>query len=126
MNHKPGDPYWVTVVEHTGFTVMADSAFDEEDRALLTDFIAMHPMVGEEIPDTGGLRWTDWGDGNVVVYYFRDITVPAYLLALYSKGEVMDLSKDERRVMRMLVSEIDRAFGLDGVFKVAASSDGAA
>ncbi len=60
----------------------------------VVDFIALHPSAGDLIPDSGGLRKLRWArdgkgkrGGVRVFYYFRDLNMALFLLAIYGKGE---------------------------------------
>ena len=41
--------------------------------------------------------------GLRVLYYFHDLNMPLYILAVYSKGEVLRLTQREEREMAKLV-----------------------
>jgi hypothetical protein len=45
-----------TVAETPIFTRQADRLFDDDGKRALIDFLAGHPLAGEEIPGTGGVR----------------------------------------------------------------------
>lgn len=44
-----------------------------------------------------------------VIYYFRDLNMPVYLLALYKKGEKDTLNQKEKKMMELYVAELVRA-----------------
>ena len=57
------------------------------------------------MPDTGGVRKLRWGIRNLgkrvgvrIIYYFHDLNMPLYLLAIYAKGEKVNLNMQERRI----------------------------
>ena len=79
-------------------------------------FLANHPDAGEVIPGTGGIRKVRWparGQGKRggarVIYYFRDLNMPVYLLAAYAKGEKINLTAGEKKAMRKAVDLIVEA-----------------
>ena len=41
-----------------------------------------------------------------MIYYFRDLNAPLYLLAVYAKGEKLNLTGAEKKQMRRLVDYI--------------------
>jgi hypothetical protein len=41
-----------------------------------------------------------------VIYYFRDLNMPVYLLAVYAKGEKINLTHREKIQMRQAVEDI--------------------
>lgn len=107
------DRYWITIAEVRGFSDDAARVFTMMEWEALTQCLSVNPSYGEVIPDTGGVRVVRWSaesqgrKGNVrVLYYFRDLNVPLYLLALYERGERLNLSTADKRIMRLLVDEI--------------------
>ncbi len=59
---------------------------------------------------TGGIRKLRWGSGNRgksggvrVIYYYHDERIPLYLLTLFGKNEMSNLSKAERNDLAKLV-----------------------
>jgi hypothetical protein len=121
----------ITVAEVQGFATDADEVLSSEEREALTDFLAFNPLAGEVIPDTDGVRRLKWPaasqgrrSGARVIYFFRDLNMPVYLLALYRKGERMILSELEKREIRRLVNELVETYGFQK--GIALVSDGAA
>lgn len=51
----------VTVVETPGFLSATSKLMDDEERALLVDYLAYNPSAGDLIPGTGGIRKLRWG-----------------------------------------------------------------
>jgi hypothetical protein len=41
-----------------------------------------------------------------VIYFFHDIDTPVFLLMVYAKARREDLSPDEKRIARALVTEL--------------------
>ena len=102
--------YWITVVDLKSYQKDADRIFTEDEREKLVDFIAAYPEYGKVIPDTGGvrkIRWRARGHGKRggarAIYYFRDLNMPVFMLAVYAKGEKINLTAAERKMMRRLV-----------------------
>lgn len=107
--------YNITIAELESSSRDAAAIFTEEEYEALINHLAVYPESGKVIPDTGGirkLRWKARGQGKSggarVIYYFRDLNMPVYLLAIYAKGEKLDLTSKEKRLMRSLVDEIVR------------------
>lgn len=107
------DNYWITIAEVKGFMRAADTVFSIMEREALTDYLAMDPLSGDVIPDTDGVRMVHWpssksGENSSVrvIYFFRDLNMPVYLLALYERGERFSLSAREKAAIRGLVAEI--------------------
>jgi len=105
--------YWITVVTLKGFERAVDGLLTEHEVSGLIAYLANHPDVGVIMPDTGGIRKLRWGargrgksGGARVIYYFRDLNMPLYILTAYSKGEKINLTMAEKAHMRRLVDEI--------------------
>lgn len=107
--------YMITIVDLKSYQAEADRIFTDAEREELADFIAANPHHGRVIPGTGGvrkIRWRARGSGKRggarVIYYFRDLNMPVFLLAVYAKGEKIDLTATEKAAMRELVDHLVR------------------
>lgn len=107
------DQYWITVAEVKGFTKAAKSALSEQELDALIELLSLNPTIGDVIPDTNGVRFLPFPaksqgrNGRVrIIYYFRDLNAPVYLLALYGKGERMHLTATHKGLIRELVDEL--------------------
>ena len=99
----------VEFIETPTFTALiADYMEDDEYRALQS-FLASDPETGDVIPGTGGFRKARWGDrrrgkgkrgGLRVIYYYLLTDAQIWLMTLYDKGEVADLSAAEKRLLK--------------------------
>lgn len=105
--------YLITIAEMPSYQRDADRIFTDEERDKLAEFVAINPAFGDVIPGTGGVRKLRWGarssgkrGGARVIYYFRDLNMPVYLIAVYAKGEKMDLTADDRHQISRLVDRI--------------------
>ena len=108
--------YWITIAEMASFEKEARDIFNDDEYNDLVLHLATHPDAGDIIPDTGGvrkIRWPARGQGKRsgarVIYYFRDLNVPVYLLAVYAKGEKINLTMAEKKQMRKSVDLISSA-----------------
>lgn len=105
--------YWITVAEVQQFSKDAARIFTMAEWEALTQCLSVNPGYGEIIPDTDGIRMVRWPaesqgkGGNVrILYYFRDLNIPLYMLAIYERGERLSPSSTEKRLMRLLVKEV--------------------
>ena len=107
----------VSVLEFPAFTADAQSLFTQQELNDLRVLLATNPEAGIRIPGTGGIRKLRVGlaakgkgkrGGARVIYYFHSNEIPLALLAVYAKGEKIDLSADEKRQLRELVGEYVR------------------
>jgi hypothetical protein len=105
--------YPITVVELPQFEKQAERIFSGDELSLFIDFVAQTPDMGDVIQGSGGIRKLRWGarsqgkrGGARVIYYFRDLNMPVFLIAMYLKGEKITLTQGELKEMRALVDEI--------------------
>lgn len=104
----------VTVIEFPSFRRDADALLEPDDLDDLRTLLAWNPEQGVRIPGTGGVRKlrfrlshrnTGKRGGARVVYYFHSLDLPLALLAIYAKGEKLDLNPDEKKQIRALVAD---------------------
>ena len=105
-----------TVAETPTFTRQANKLFTEEERRALIDHVAEHPLAGEEIPGTGGvrkLRFAALGrgkrDGARVIYFYGGENIPIYALLAYTKSARTDLNPAKRRAVVGIIAAIKGA-----------------
>jgi phage-related protein len=104
----------ITVGETAHFIKVASALWSSSaELEAFKDFIAIHPLAGDPIPGTGGLRkvrWTRAGLGKRggvrVIYYFYDVSAPLYLLHAYAKAKQEDLTPDEKKSLARLVKAL--------------------
>jgi len=128
----PGDPsrHWIytslaytgvvgdmiAVVETEEFLADVKGVLSEDEHDALILYVALHPEAGDLIPETGGLRKLRWAakgkgkrGGSRVIYYFHNIDVPLFLMAIFAKNIQTDLSTQQRaaltRQLRALKSD---------------------
>jgi hypothetical protein len=77
------------------------------ERQAIIDFLADHPTAGDRIPGTGGarkFRFAGRGKGKSggyrVITYFGGDDIPVFLLAVFAKGDKVNLSMAERNALR--------------------------
>lgn len=70
------------------------------------------PEAGALIQGTGGLRKLRWNMGTKgkrggirIIYYFELKKSHIYLMTLYSKNEMTDLSAKEKKLLKQLLEE---------------------
>jgi hypothetical protein len=104
----------VTIREMPDFTKDADLLLSKEELDDLRTELAFAPLSGSVIPGTSGIRKIRFGvqkknkgkrGGARVIYYYHDATIPLVLLALYAKGEKLDLTTSEKKELKQLVGE---------------------
>jgi hypothetical protein len=109
----------VSVVETPEFLTATRKLVDEDERALLVDYLAHNPTTGDLIPGTGGVRKLRWGlqgrgkrGGVRVIYFYHSARLPLFALTAYAKNERADLSQEDkndfRRLTKLLVESYAR------------------
>lgn len=113
MVEPTAKPYTLTFIEAPLFTRRVREYLDDTDYAALQWALALHPEAGDVIPSSGGvrkLRWQGSGRGKRgglgVVYYWRNHVGEIWLLTLYAKNEVENLSPE---VLRRVKQEIEQS-----------------
>ena len=96
-------------VELPAFQRHRPEYLDDEEFAALQSFLMADPEAGDMIRDTGGLRKVRFADsrrgkgkrgGLRVIYYWWAPGRQFWLFTLYGKGEVSDLTAEQRKVVR--------------------------
>jgi mRNA-degrading endonuclease RelE of RelBE toxin-antitoxin system len=110
--------YPITIAELKSAQKDLEAILSEEEASALFDFLAVNPESGDVIPETGGLRklrWKGQGKGKSkairIIYFYHDLNMPLFVLAVYSKGELLKLTKQEERLMTKLVKELMINYG---------------
>ena len=104
-----------TVVETVSYLSKAGKLMSEQEREDIKTMIAGTPERGALIRGTGGVRKVriplqgrGKSRGARIVYYYRDESMPLFLLAIFAKNEKDDLSRAERNGLTRLVQELTR------------------
>ncbi len=105
--------YLITIVELKAYIKDAETVFPQDERTELVNFLAEHSELGDIIPGSGGIRKIRWRSRNQgkrggarVICYFHDLNMPVFLLAVYRKGEKINLTAGELKVLSQLVDSL--------------------
>jgi len=100
----------ITIIEFPSFLAQIGKSMKATERDDFIDFLAKHPLAGDEITGTGGIRKVRWAGkgkgkrgGVRVIYYFYNESAPIFLLTVYGKGEKEDLTPEQKKQMSQLV-----------------------
>lgn len=106
----------VVVRETRSFTAWAAANWTLGEWTAFISFIAHHPLAGNVVPGTGGVRKIRWSmpgqgkrGGARVIYYFHDLTYPLTVLSAYAKAEKENLTASGKTVMRSVVQDIKKS-----------------
>ena len=97
-----------SVIETAGYLSDAKNAsIDDEERKQIVDFLAVMPTAGVVIPGSGGarkIRFAGRGKGKSggyrVITFFGGDDIPIFLIAVFAKGDRVNLSQAERNELR--------------------------
>jgi hypothetical protein len=112
----------LTVVETPEFLSATRKLMDDEERAVLVDYLALNPTAGDLVPGTGGVRKLRWAldgrgkrGGARIVYFYHGAALPLFLLTAYAKNERANLSAADRNDFKALTALIVARYGRKGV-----------
>jgi len=116
---RGGSAYPITIAELKSAQRDLQRILSEDEADKLFDFLAVNPESGDVIPETGGirkLRWKGQGKGQSkgirICYFYHDLNMPLFILAVYGKGQQLRLSKREEQMMAKLVRELTEKYRL--------------
>ena len=99
-----------TITELPEYIRRANTLLSEAERKAVIDYLAAHPLNGDIMEGTGGirkLRWASGGKGKSggvrIIYYYHDLRIPLYLLTVFGKNEKSNVTKSERNELAKLV-----------------------
>jgi hypothetical protein len=96
------------VIETPDYLADAKAAgLSETERRAIVDLVADNPTAGDQIEGTGGarkLRMAGRGKGKSggyrVITYYGGGDIPVFLLAVFAKGDKVNLSQAERNELK--------------------------
>lgn len=84
---------------------LSDSQYSEFQKYLLKN-----PDIGDLIRGSGGLRKVRWTSGNKgkrggvrIIYFWKTAEDQIYLLTIYAKNEITDLSPNDKLVLKQMI-----------------------
>ncbi len=100
-------------IETAGFSSHRDKYFSDVQFHLLQLFLMANPGAGSVIRGSGGVRKLRWGiegrgkrGGLRVIYYWIARDDQIFLITVYRKSEVSDLSSTAIKQIRKLIREL--------------------
>lgn len=108
----------VAVVETPEFLAATRKLMDEDERALLVDFLAHNPEAGDLIQGTGGVRKLRWGlegrgkrGGARVITFYHNEKLPLFIFSIYAKNVQSDLSDAAKNELKKITKSIVEGYG---------------
>lgn len=107
--------YPIDIIETDNFLTEVSDLLTAEELSGLKTYLARNPESGVVIPGTNGIRKIRWGQksknrgkrgGVRAIYYYRDLNMPLFLLAVYAKGKKTDLSDRDKEELKALVDKV--------------------
>lgn len=105
------------IVETPAYLRAIEEFWDIDTQTEFKNFIGVNFLLGDIIPNTGGLRKIRWKGnekgkrgGARVIYYFYDENNPIYLIYAYPKKFQSDLTEQEKKLFRQLVLQLKNSF----------------
>ena len=107
----------LTFIESPSFTRELAELWPDAEYAAFQQFLAANPARGDVIPGLGGLRKVRWAakgkgkrGGARVIYLLLVQPGIIYLFQAYTKGDITDLSPEQKKRLRVAVDEIKTQF----------------
>jgi hypothetical protein len=101
-------------IETPNFERLRPNYLSDDDYRGLQQALLFNPQTGVVIQGTGGIRKVRWArsgtgkrGGLRVIYYLYSAKSRFYMLTLYKKGEVSDLSPAEKKALKRLVEVLE-------------------
>ena len=107
-----------TVVELPEYLRKSAKLLTGEQRESIINYLASHPMSGDLVKGTGGirkLRWSAQGKGKSggvrIIYYHHNESIPLFLLTVFGKGVKANISKSEGNELSKITSLLVKNYG---------------
>ncbi len=104
---------FVEFIETRDFERHRESYLNDDEFAALQFWLMAYPEAGDIMKGSGGvrkIRWKAKGKGKRgglrVIYFLKSKDDEIFLLSIFHKSEVSDLTKDEIRALKKLVKEL--------------------
>jgi len=121
-----------TVIEtQTYLKAAASSGMTDADRDDVVTFISKNPEAGDAIEGSGGcrkVRIAGHGKGKSggfrLITFFSGSTIPVFLLTVYSKGKLGNLSKAQIQTLKNLTKQLIETFKAKNISQAKETSHG--
>lgn len=103
----------MTFVETSIFTKNLAKYLQDEEYWRLQIYLMNQPDTGDIIQGTGGLRKLRWlakGKGKRggvrIIYYWKTHVHKVYLMSIYAKNEVTNLSTKDKKILKQMLEDL--------------------
>ncbi|MGA2655602.1 MAG: type II toxin-antitoxin system RelE/ParE family toxin [Gammaproteobacteria bacterium] len=97
-------------IETRLFTNLFPDYLNDDQYRELQTYLIKQPDAGDLIQGTGGLRKLRWSIDNKgkrggirLIYYWQVKNKQIYLMTIYAKNELTDLSASEKKILKNLI-----------------------
>lgn len=111
-------PELITVVETATFMTDAKACMTNDERTEAINMIAANPECGDIISGGGGIRKVRFAIGGRgksggvrIIYYFHNVRIPVFLLAVFAKNEQANLTRAETNLLGNAAKMLARKYG---------------
>lgn len=108
---------YITVVEMPTYLAKAEKLMSEEDRQAVVTMLAEDPECGVLIRGTGGVRKVrvalqgrGKSGGARVIYFFHDLDMPLYALAIFAKNQKSSLTQAEKAALKKATATLVQTY----------------
>jgi mRNA-degrading endonuclease RelE of RelBE toxin-antitoxin system len=106
--------YPISIAELKSASRVLDDLLSEQEHRELVDALAFNPEAGDVIPGTmNRLRKMRWSYGSKgkrggirIVYFFYDLNMPLYIVAVYQRKEALRITKSEEKLMLKVTEDL--------------------
>ena len=112
MTYNNREEIGVIIVETSIFTRQVLALLSDEEYRQLQVALLLKPDLGVVIPGGGGLRKMRWAlpgrgkrGGARVIYYWAVVQDKILMLMIYAKNEQDDLTLDQIKILRQIITE---------------------
>ena len=122
--------YPITIAELPSATLVLDGLLNGDERKELFDTLAFHPECGDVVEGLlkriRKFRW-DYGPRGKrrtlrVTYFFYDLNMPLYIVAVFDRGEVFKQTREEKMEILSLTDELIKIHSRDTTDQVLGAS----
>ncbi len=97
-------------IESSVFTKLMTNYLSDSQYSEFQKYLLKNPDIGDLIRGSGGLRKVRWTSGNKgkrggvrIIYFWKIAEDQIYLLTIYAKNEITDLSSNDKRILKQMI-----------------------